>query len=71
LHTPTRRAIIGGMPWIAGYWALAVTAGFVADRVYRRRGDNAHAVHAALTGLVWPWAVVAMLVALIVRAVDR
>jgi len=50
------------MTWIAGYWAVAVTAGFVADHIYRRQLDSAHVVHAALTGLVWPWAVLAYVV---------
>jgi len=59
------------MAWIAGYWALAVTAGVVADAIYRRQRDRAHVVHAALTGLVWPWALVALGVAALMRLVDR
>ena len=57
--------------WIAGYWAIAVTAGCIAHHVYRRGKDNAAAIHAALTGLVWPWALAAMLVAALMRALER
>jgi len=59
------------MAWVAGYWALAVTAGFVADAIYRRQGDRAHVIHAALTAVVWPWALAALVVAALMRAVDR